>query len=316
MVPKQVAGRLPRAVVPLGAWTRPEVILGHRDSVTDDTEVREGDEQLWVIRTDEANLAQVPSGAETAQQTFDRLLRTGVAPVLRGLGLKGSGRHFHLDRGQLNLGWVSFQGGKYNSRVVVDFTINLTVARTLSGLQHWRKRIGSFFPDVEDTWWRVPAGADTDDLLADLVDSISDHGLVALVAAMDEVEHPPDPPRPLRRPLPSVGHLFQLYVPASLEVAFTDVTSADASIRGLALRALYQYARTDARLVPILTSAIRDDASPFIRAAATTMLGFVPCDATVSLSVFHRVLDQDEDLNVRIAARHAIRTVERRYEGG
>jgi hypothetical protein len=318
MTPREVAGRRPRALVPLGARTRTEAILGYASNLEDVTEVREGDKRYWVIGAGDANLVHVPPGAETAQQTFDHLLRTGVAPVLRGLGLKGSGRRFHWDRGQSRLGWVSFKRWWPYSRSIFEFTINLAVARTLTEPGYWSERIGSYLPEVEDTWWSVPVGAVTDDLLADLVGSLRDHGLVALEAAMDEAEHPPDPPRPMRPrpPLPSVDQMFPLaYVPASLEAAFEDMASDDLRVRSTALRAAYQHAPEDPRLVPVLTSMIRDDASPARRATATTMLGFVSCEPGVSLSVFHRVLDEDESLGVRIAARHAIRTVERRYEG-
>jgi hypothetical protein len=309
MAPNEAAGRRPRALVPLGATTPTEVILGYMNGRTDVAEVRAGTERF---RAQDGNVPQLPLGGETAQQTFDRFLRSDLAPALRRLGLKGSGRHYHWDRGQSNLGWVSFQGGKYNSRAMVEFTINLTVARTLSGVQHWWNRIGSFLPVVADTWWRVPAGAATEDLLVDLVDSISDHGLVALEAAMDEVEHPRVPPRSIRRPLPSRDHPFQVYVPASLDAAFEDVSSDDAFVRGGALRVIYQYAPTDPSLVPILTSMLNDE-GPFERATAATMLGFVPCEPDVSLFDLHRALDEDEHRNVRIAARHAIRTVEHRY---
>ncbi len=89
---EEQAARRSCALVPLGARTRTEILLGYARSVTNVTEVREGDKQYWVIGAADAGRAQLSPGTETAQQTFDRLLRTGVAPVLRGLGLKGSGR--------------------------------------------------------------------------------------------------------------------------------------------------------------------------------------------------------------------------------
>jgi hypothetical protein len=313
---EEQAGRRPRHLVPLGAQTRTEILLGYARSVTNVTEVREGDKQYWVIGAADGNIAQVSPGAETAHETFDRLLRTDVAPVLRGLGLKGSGRHFHWDRGQSRLGWVSFQRSKLTTRAKFEFTINLAVARTRTGPGYWSGGIGSFLPEVEDTWWSLPAGAATDDLLSDLVDSLRDHGLVALQAAMDEAEHPPDPPRPIRPrpPLISIDKIRRGYVPASLEAAFEDVSSDDVMVRGTALRAAYQYAPEDPRLVPVLASTVREDLSPFQRQMATTMLGFVPCEPAVSLPVFNRALDEDENLDVRIAARQAIHTVEHRYQ--
>jgi hypothetical protein len=144
--------------------------------------------------------------------------------------------------------------------------------------------------------------------------AIRDHGLVALEPAMYEAEHRPDPPRPLRPRMPpgqwQPGQ--RPYVPAKLEAAFNDVARSDAAVRSRALRAIYDHAPADPRLVPVLVELATGPDGPPVRATAVTMLTFVPCDAVVSLPVLYRALAEDEDLDVRIAARHGIYTVEQR----
>ena len=63
---------------------------------------------------------------ETAQESFKRLLRDRVAPVLRAEGLRGSGASFVLP----DPTWwaqVGFQKSKWNNADEVTFTVNLTL---------------------------------------------------------------------------------------------------------------------------------------------------------------------------------------------
>lgn len=64
------------------------------------------------------------------------------------------------------------------------------------------------------------------------------------------------------------------------------------------------------RLVPVLVAMATGPDGPHVRAMAVAMLAFAPCPASVSLPVLRRAVAEDEDLGVRIAARHAIHTVE------
>jgi hypothetical protein len=89
------------------------------------------------------------------------------------------------------------------------------------------------------------------------------------------------------------------YVPASLEAALDDVTRPDAAVRSRALRAIYDHAPADPRLVPVLVAMATGPDGPSVRAMAVTMLAFVPCGPSVSLPVLHRALAEDEDLDVR-----------------
>ncbi len=249
-------------------------------------EVSTGQGRYWTVE-----LPEVPPDAEPAQQVFARLIRDGVAPELRKHGLKGSRTVFSWDRGLSRLGWVEFQKHAY-APLPVGFTINLAVARSKPGAArrpgggpdpgYWGERIGYFLPEVADVWWSVPAGATTHELLADLLAVLQGHGLVALEEAMEETEHPPGPAPPLpaqRRHLP--GDVF----------------------------ALYHSAPGDPHLLTALLPVLCHDHR------AATMLAFVPCDSSVSLPALRAALAESPYLDVRVAVRHAIRTITRRDEG-
>jgi hypothetical protein len=63
--------------------------------------------------------------AETAQETFNRLLKDVVAPTLRAAGLKGSGTSYVLPDQEW---WaqVGFQKSTSSNSSVVKFTVNLS----------------------------------------------------------------------------------------------------------------------------------------------------------------------------------------------
>lgn len=178
----------------------------------------------WAHRPDPRSL---PPGAETAQETYARFLREDLAPRLRAQGLKGSGGHFHLDRGDLK-GSFGFQKSTHDTKALVEFTINVDARHVPDHQAFWGDRIGLLLPEYEDTWWLVPAGADTTDLLADVLEAITDYALVAMQAAMELYQHPPDPGRRWRRTFPepvrrssglTVHQLLQQPVP-TVEEAF------------------------------------------------------------------------------------------------
>jgi hypothetical protein len=113
----------------------------------------------------------------TAQAVFADMLRTEIAPRLRGLGYKGSGSSYVLpddDRWLI----VAFQKNYYSRKDCVRFTVNLTVADKRdwsearvetpslpfrpSGNAHYMEtemaviRLGNLMPpDGQDRWWKV-----------------------------------------------------------------------------------------------------------------------------------------------------------------
>jgi hypothetical protein len=113
----------------------------------------------------------------TAQETFEAFLGAHVWPFLKERGFKRSKGTFHR---AVDDNWeiVNFQKSKYSHADEVSFTINLAIAyKCLTEGQHgWpkgkrppehraelRERVGNLL-NGRDTWWRVSAGADTEEL--------------------------------------------------------------------------------------------------------------------------------------------------------
>lgn len=113
----------------------------------------------------------------SAQSVFADMLRTEIAPRMRTLGFKGSGRSYELpdpDRWLI----VAFQKDYYSRADCVRFTVNLTIADKRewdesrvkaprlplrpSGNAHYLQarsgviRLGNLMPpDGQDRWWEV-----------------------------------------------------------------------------------------------------------------------------------------------------------------
>ena len=108
----------------------------------------------------------------TAQAVLRDLLRTIVAPVLRGHGYAGSGQDFHR-RIDGNWAAINVQRRRYSTDDDLRFTVNLGTASTAVLAEdgfppdepareincHWRARIGDLLPKPADTWWRVRSDA-------------------------------------------------------------------------------------------------------------------------------------------------------------
>ncbi|MDF5753103.1 DUF4304 domain-containing protein [Spongiactinospora sp. TRM90649] len=140
----------------------------------------------------------------TAQETFRAMLRDGIAPALRDLGLTGSGQVYRLpdERHWAQLG---FQRSSHNTSTQVRFTINLSVmsveqwelyrakwsrplpdrpsASSYYGSWAWFTRIGSLMPGRRDLWWEVGTVPDPA-LPAEVVRSVRDYALPELRARL------------------------------------------------------------------------------------------------------------------------------------
>jgi hypothetical protein len=140
----------------------------------------------------------------TAQETFRRMIKTHLAPGLRALGFKGSGRNYELPCPDH---WVmlGLQGSKWSDSGEALFTINLLVVsrsvwereraqlpylgpkpkpNQLPGTFAWWERIGSLMPEREDKWWTVKAGMDTEDLSREVLLAVESYGLPAMRAQL------------------------------------------------------------------------------------------------------------------------------------
>jgi hypothetical protein len=257
----------------------------------------------------------LPQGVETAQQTYAAFLRKDLAPRLRSLGLKGSGGDYHVDRGDLQ-GGFSFQRSRHNNKALVEFTINVHALRAPSRASFWYDHIGYVLPEQEDTWWVVPAGAATGELLSDLLSAIEDFAVVAIEAAMELYGHAPEPTRRRQRtfaePATTRDLLARMRQPTpTIEEAFASIFHQEQTTRGDELHLLYRTASNDPRLPHALLLVIEHGPSSFSRALAATMLGFVPCDPDTALPALRAAVAEEGDFKVRAAANYAIRLIQR-----
>ena len=136
----------------------------------------------------------------TAQDRFSDLLREEVAPALRRLGLKGSGRNHVLPDPDYFLP-IAFQGDRYNTADSVSFTVNLAAINRREWEEGWQPwwgkaptatvqapvgrymRLGHLMPQQRDVWWALTGDTDASQLAAEIVAAIREHGLPALERA-------------------------------------------------------------------------------------------------------------------------------------
>jgi hypothetical protein len=128
------------------------------------------------------------------QDEFSRMLRDEIAPALRRLGFKGSGRNYTLPDPDFYL-LLGFQGGRYNTADEVTFTVNLAVINKQEWEDGWEcwwskvptatanhpvgqyMRLGHLMPQKQDYWWEMTAGTSTPELVEEVVNAIHRYGI-------------------------------------------------------------------------------------------------------------------------------------------
>jgi uncharacterized protein DUF4304 len=136
----------------------------------------------------------------TAQETYREMMKTQVAPALRGLGFKGSCQNYELPSPG-HWAMLGFQKSAWSDASALRFTVNVLVvsrlawesarsersyvptrptANRLWGDFAWQKRIGALLPGGQDRWWEVEADDTTDDLAAEVVSAVEDFALPAM----------------------------------------------------------------------------------------------------------------------------------------
>lgn len=258
-------------------------------------------------------------GTETALEAVKRLLRDRIAPFLRSNGYKGSGMNFRRDVGEFQ-GLVNFQGGRGNKKGLAEFTVNLSARHRPTAAGYWGGRIGHWLPDFIDVWWRQPAGFAIDVVANDLLRALEDYGLVAINAALDQPEYPPDPTRRWTRtfspvehkPLPPGWPLTQPDVPFSVDRVLSQLESGDLNDQRVAIHSAMLMAPGDARTIAALLRLVEQDPTPRSRAWAVRYLAFAPVESETGVSALVSVQAADESLDVRIAARFSLVVIKRR----
>jgi len=135
-------------------------------------------------------------------------MRDVLGPLLRELGLRGSGRQYSLPS-ETHWALIGLQTSKWSTAKSVEFTVNVTVVardawlrwrelepyndeRPLAnvsygpvprgmdpalGATYWHERLGQLMPEHRDRWWELQAGRDSTSVARDVATAIRDHAL-------------------------------------------------------------------------------------------------------------------------------------------
>ena len=145
-----------------------------------------------------------------AKEAYRAMLRDAIAPALREMGFKGSGRLYMMDddRSWVRLG---FQASQFNTADEVSFTINLAVVDkdtwrrqrqersylpdvpspgTYYGVPFWQTRIGHVMPERRDVWWALSTGEAVGPVVSEVLAAIRDCAIPALTEQRSKA--PPD----------------------------------------------------------------------------------------------------------------------------
>lgn len=271
----------------------------------------------WVTSRVRPFTESLPDGAPTAQERFAQLIKSEIAPQLRIHGFKGSGRSYRIDRGDLR-GQLNFQGSRWNTKAEVEFTINLSAAHhPLPTPRGWWSRIGHLLPEQNDTWWVLPARANTDELREDVLDAILSYGLIALEAALQELELAIDAskkwPRTFKEPEAGDDYSEPVVLPherplpRDLDELFRILNEEPSSntTRWWSWLA-YEAAPHDPRLLPLLMRILESDPNSYARSSAALQLAFGFGGQETAIAALRSSAAEDEELQVRIAARYAV----------
>jgi hypothetical protein len=151
-----------------------------------------------IFKRAESTPAVEAASHASAQVAYKALLKDYVAPALRQLGFKGSGRTFTLQTATNRL-LLNFQASMYSSSEAVKFTVNLGVTLVDAGGRLTESRVGAYehpwmggstrightLPVDADHWWTLRASDSVETLAAEVVTSISDYALPAMKARAD-----------------------------------------------------------------------------------------------------------------------------------
>jgi hypothetical protein len=221
----------------------------------------------------------------TAQEEFSRFFRDDIAPAIRALGFKGSGLHFKVNDGDY-VGQLDFQKSRWNVKSVVEFTASLGAAHAPSKRGYWSSRLGHLMPDLDDTWWILPAGSATQELFDDLMDAIRSFGTPALQIALDAPGYPPNPSEHRPRSFDADG---------------------PASKRWTKAWQLFHTAPQDPLLRLSLLDLLETEPSEHARGTAAEMLAFVGGEPLPAVAeALEASARDDESVYVRIMARYAL----------
>jgi hypothetical protein len=250
------------------------------------------------------------------QQAYEQMMRGQVAPALRELGFKGTLRIFRYGSGSRK-GEIRWQkDGRATRQQRLFFTINV-------GWVQGGGRIGELMPlPATDTWWELHKGQPTEPVAHSVVSAIRIYALPAIQAGLegqdDQQDHDvrwartfPLAPRIAEQQSDGGGadHSAGYLQPAGTDAdsSFAHLASEIAHDRLDAAGCITVDSLADPRAVPALVDRLERDPSPHVREQiASRMLTILGRDPHVSAALQASAAD-DEDAQVRWAARYALR---------
>ncbi len=262
-----------------------------------------------------------PEAPLTAQQLYPKMFKGLIEPALHALGFDG----FRYVNGDY-AGRVSAQKSRYNTKDKVDFTIHLGAVYAPTGEGYWHIRLPRLMPGRHRGWWMLETGQPIEPVAQDVLAALHAYGWPAILAAVDSPGYPPDPAIRWARTFPSEPNLAvsqakpqfaELSGPThtadpDTDELFTEISGNDPGIRFAAAETIADFAGEDPRTVPALLSLLESDPEEGIRERAA--LGLAPWAGTGQVrDALQNAASADEDLDVRWAARYAIRLAIRNH---
>jgi hypothetical protein len=258
------------------------------------------------------------SGTATAQDEFAAMMRDLIAPALRELGFKGTvSRWFWYRRGDYE-GTFSTQKSRLSTSQEISFWVHLTAAHVPTDSVYWTTQLHALIPGNRDSSWQVTAGRPAGPVADRVLTAFRSYGWPAIQAALDSPGYPPDPAARWARTFPPAAHPATGYQPPMARelrqsgdltgARLAELDSADPADRASAARYVGLAGLGDPRIVPALLDHLAHDPSPVVRRGAARSLWPLASQPAVR-DALQAAAAQDEDLEVRWAARYAVRLV-------
>ncbi len=258
-----------------------------------------------------------PSESEppSAQDAFEKMMRTEIAPALRQVGFTGTFRDFKMASGDYR-GYVYAQKSRHSTRASVDFRIMIGARPCISEMQ-----LGALMPEQDrpDTaWWQVQAGRPTAAVAEAVLRAIRRYAIPALRAALDDPGRTAGSSVRWTRTFPRLddrapdglgvepGAWYVRPKGTALDARLASLASDDPVDRLNAVIAIGEDGIGDRRAIAALLDRLeREPGQRTRRLIASVCLLPVSRDPEVRMAL-SEAAEADEDVEVRWAARFAL----------
>jgi HEAT repeats len=257
----------------------------------------------------------------SAPDVFRHVVRDLIYPGLRELGFRGGGTTgFWYGQG-VYTGDVEIRASVPGPPGTVDFGVYLSAQHTPTGTRFWSASLDELIPGRLGQRWAVQAGRSGRPVAASVLGGLREQGWPAIQAALEAPGYPVDPrarwartfpPRPGagERPSlpPGLAGLAEVLVPSgsAADQWFAGLADRDEAARCSAVDRIGTEAAGDPRALPVLLDRLQHDPSDRVRWQAARALRPSAGSAEVRAALTAAGAE-DEDIQVRWAARYALR---------